>query len=629
MASIYEALLERMPPFQPVLLGHDAHGDKIELGSKDFYHHVHLLGLSGRGKSRAIEFLVQQLITNRAGVTLIDPHGSMYEALVDWLTWMGDRDERFLEDRTIHLFDPADPEFSPGYNPFAMASAHEAQDRVKWFLDAMAQALGGEDTHVMQWYHMIFTATMYALADKGATPLEALLLAPHDEEPLRNFVFRNLPNRVHQQAWQRISGWKAREYEEKTSSFFTRMHDLFQSPALQRVLGATHNLLDPLKVMDGGHTVLINLKPRTGFDEEASVLLGKILVNAYQQTARNKRVADKARPHIFIIDECHDYLSGDIPRILDGTRKYGLHMLLSHQRIEQLYEVGPNTADAVLAGAQTKIIMGSTYKTGTMIADEIFGGQYDLEALRGPKTPHVIGHNLVLRHGGSETEGRNHSRSTTDSLGLTRAQGRSKTEAEGESQGHVGSESSGTAETENFNPENGTTSIASTLNKMTGSADSYATSYVRARAESSSEAVSRQRSVAEQEGTSQASTKSWQETLEPIIAFLQTSTKTIDEWRHESAVAVQKLDVQSFILKRSMQSKVLLGRVETFNRYLVDSAAVWDLTRRLMRTTGINTPSLQVEAEIEARWAALRKMAVDPLSLGSEGPDVHKGVEWR
>jgi DNA segregation ATPase FtsK/SpoIIIE-like protein len=58
------SFLDRPPPFRPVVLGHDAKGQPLELTIKDFYTHVHVLGLSGKGKSRAIEYLLRQFLLN-------------------------------------------------------------------------------------------------------------------------------------------------------------------------------------------------------------------------------------------------------------------------------------------------------------------------------------------------------------------------------------------------------------------------------------------------------------------------------------------------------------------------------------------------------------------------------------
>src|SRR4051794_7035335 len=114
MTSIYSLYKEIPPPFLPVHLADGPDGEPIELTYADFYRHVHILGLSGMGKSRAIEFILRQFLLNRTAFTLIDPHGSIYKPLVEWLAWQG---QDFLSGRTVHLFNPSDQEFCPGYNP--------------------------------------------------------------------------------------------------------------------------------------------------------------------------------------------------------------------------------------------------------------------------------------------------------------------------------------------------------------------------------------------------------------------------------------------------------------------------------------------------------------------------------
>src|SRR4051794_17180584 len=369
--SIFDVLVKK-PPFKPVLLAEQSGGEQIWLDYKDFYYHVHVMGLSQKGKSRLLEYILHQFLQNRVGFTLIDPHGSsLYQPVVAWLTRQG---RQFLQSRTIHLFDPSDPEFCPGFNPLKVHDGEGVASRVDWFMEALSQMLGGEDTELMQRYQLVFSAFVYAAAEKGLTVSDVPMFFPRDEDGLRAWLCRGLGNPAIHTAWQIINGWNARQYDEFTGSFRNRILGITRSPVMRRVFGQKEHCLDAVRIMDQGETLLCNLEPRGDVTDRQALLLGKLLINEFTQTALSRRVAHKARPHILLIDECHKLITEDIGRVLDGTAKYDLHLVLSHQRMEQLSDLSQNIADAVMTGAQQKIFLGTNYKTAMAVVDELCAG---------------------------------------------------------------------------------------------------------------------------------------------------------------------------------------------------------------------------------------------------------------
>ena len=85
-------------------------GNKLELGSVDSKGvplemtpemrstHLYICGATGTGKSKMLESLIRQDIKNwhknKCGMLIIDPHGSLYDSLIDWITW----NEKYLKD---------------------------------------------------------------------------------------------------------------------------------------------------------------------------------------------------------------------------------------------------------------------------------------------------------------------------------------------------------------------------------------------------------------------------------------------------------------------------------------------------------------------------------------------------
>lgn len=53
--------------------------------------HLFVCGSTGTGKSKLLEHLIRQDIIawhkSKCGVLVIDPHGTLYDSLMSWLTW--------------------------------------------------------------------------------------------------------------------------------------------------------------------------------------------------------------------------------------------------------------------------------------------------------------------------------------------------------------------------------------------------------------------------------------------------------------------------------------------------------------------------------------------------------------
>src|SRR5882757_2947455 len=78
--------------------------------------HLYVCGGSGVGKSKLLEYLIRQDIKawpeSRSGLLLLDPHGSVYHNLVDW---MAESEGASLK-RPVVLINLAQDQSIVGYN---------------------------------------------------------------------------------------------------------------------------------------------------------------------------------------------------------------------------------------------------------------------------------------------------------------------------------------------------------------------------------------------------------------------------------------------------------------------------------------------------------------------------------
>ena len=76
---------------RPLKIGINKHKQPIFLTDDDLLTHVHGVGGPRQGKSKLIEQIARQLILDGQPFCLVDPHGSAYRPLVQWLAYVQPR----------------------------------------------------------------------------------------------------------------------------------------------------------------------------------------------------------------------------------------------------------------------------------------------------------------------------------------------------------------------------------------------------------------------------------------------------------------------------------------------------------------------------------------------------------
>ena len=94
-----------------LLLGFDAQGRPIELSEAEALTHKLVMGASGSGKSKLLEHLLRQHIRQRQGFALVDPHGTLYQDVVQFCG-------HYALERDIILLNVSEPDTIIGFNPF-------------------------------------------------------------------------------------------------------------------------------------------------------------------------------------------------------------------------------------------------------------------------------------------------------------------------------------------------------------------------------------------------------------------------------------------------------------------------------------------------------------------------------
>ncbi len=499
-------------------IGRAASGEPVGFSEKERSHHVHIIGASGSGKSKLLEHFIRQDIKHGRGLCLIDPHGTLADKIVAWCA-LG----QYGRLRRVHIIRPGDESRVPGFNPLRLVPGEAVSVRVDAMLAACAQAWGVRDLYETPRLMKILRALFYLLAVRKLTLAEGLLLLrAGDPDGLRRTLTEGLPDPAFAGLWQEINSLPRKEFAEHVESAASRLAPFLSTEAMRLVVGQQSRSIDFRAAMDQSEIVIVNLGARNAFSYENARLLGTLLINDLFLTAlgRSEAVA-KRHPFSLYIDEAYDFLTGDIERILDQTRKFGLHAVLVHHRLGQLRDRGVGIYNAVMSISNKIVFGGLSDEDAGLLAKEVLRRDIDLAERRHTITmPVVVGETKGWLSSESRSESTTTSRAYVESGGTNHGTGLSESIAE------------------TFQAQEGEEPEQRGLATTAGS--------------SSTESVSSGWSASEGYAESRGYTEGRAETLMPIREERETSVqfKSLEEHFHSAQLRLRELPDRYALVKR-------------------------------------------------------------------------------
>lgn len=362
---------------KPLHIGFDAEGKQLFLSADERKCHSHVIGSSGSGKSKFLEYLIRGDINNRQGFCLIDPHGTLYEDVVKYCAFSIPR-------QNVILLNLSQPDFITPFNIFAKNSAGDVSvqvdRRIKAILHAWDVKNADQTPTLERILRLVFTTVLEA--DLTLADIETLLNFEKKEERLRLTSF--ISNSMLRAEWQELSNLsKAKDFREEILSTKNRLIRFLTSTALMRFLGTKENALDLNEAIEQGKVILVNLAPSEHLSQENGRIFGSLLVNQFFECALRRKkdaLGNNPKPYFLYIDEFQTTVSIDIADMLDQIRKFGIFLVLSHQRFGQIDE---NLIDAVLTNCKIKAVFGGLKaEDARKMAEELFIGKLDAKKIK-------------------------------------------------------------------------------------------------------------------------------------------------------------------------------------------------------------------------------------------------------
>ena len=323
-----------------------------------------------------MEAILKSLILQGHGVVLIDPHGDLYHRLLSFCAWLSLRKPELQLHRRVVPFDVAETQNVIGFNPIARNSRVMTYQVVA-LMEAIRKCWSQESFDATPRLARWLFNVAYALVSANVTLVQAQDLVNPASSMLRSAITARITNPRIRAEWEWLEEMKIDRREERTESTLNRIKPFVEHELIRPMLGQYTKTLDFPGIIAGGKILLVNLARQNVISEDNQHLLGTLIVNELITAAFACKPGER-RECFLAIDEFSRFVTKDACEILDGGRKYKLHLILAHQHLGQLREKDPEVYYSTLTNARTKIVFGGLNDEDVeLISKELFTGEFD------------------------------------------------------------------------------------------------------------------------------------------------------------------------------------------------------------------------------------------------------------
>lgn len=336
---------------------------------------THIVGAAGYGKSYLLRTLLKHFIRYGQPFALVDPHRELYDYAVSAIRRSAVPREK------VTLLDPGEEQYSLGFNPLS-CGVEDPGEASSLVLEAVLKAWGASSFDQTPRMEGLLRGVFRLLVENQLTLLEGPEILDIDNGPLRRVLRDRVSDPWVRHDWEEFEKWPRAEKIAICESSANRLRRFLQSDAIRRMLGQRHCPIDMQQIMDSGSILLANVgNTRT---PEVKRLLGALVVNAIFHAAK-QRNPKRRRDFFVVIDEAGQFATQDLANSLDELRKFGVHLILAHQRLRQLEHDDADILSAVMTNAKIKMVFGGLERPeAERMARELFTGQ-----VHGDRIKHV------------------------------------------------------------------------------------------------------------------------------------------------------------------------------------------------------------------------------------------------
>ncbi len=310
---------------------------------KDRRRHLYIIGKSGVGKSKFLELLIRQDVAYGHGLCLMDPHGDVIDAILDFIP------QNRLED--VVIIDPTDMQYPTSFNPLQNVDPGFKHQLAQGLIEVMEKQFGANWTPRLE---HVFRFTTLALLDYPHATMRGMISMLTDRN-YRQKVVEYIEDDMVKRFWAiEFADWSEKFDTDAIIPLVNKLGQFLSDPLLRNIFGQKENKINLEELMNQKKIVFINLsKGRLG--EENSSFLGAMFITKLKQAGMARAsMAEKDRNDFYLyVDEFHNVVTETFENILSEARKYGLCLTMAHQYMGQLI---PKVQAAVLGNVGSIVI---------------------------------------------------------------------------------------------------------------------------------------------------------------------------------------------------------------------------------------------------------------------------------
>ncbi len=325
--------------------------------------HLYICGSTGTGKSKMLESLIRQDIKqwhkSKCGALIIDPHGSLYNSLINWIAW----NEPYLKGIPIVPIDLRQKDWTIGYNVMRPRATADPAVLISNFVQAMSYVWGVDGTQSTPLFARIGKEVLWPLYEKKMTLLEAEFLVDRVNKRVRSELTEGLSKHSVAQSWAYTNALSPRDFDAQFSSTVNRFNNFLHAEKLRLMFGQNGASLDLGRALEEGQIIIANLSTEGAqVSEEDASLFATLLLSDLWTAAKERGKGTEegdVKPFYVYIDEFQNFITPTIAKNLDQSRGFGLHLTLANQFPRQILHAGangPQVYDSVMANARSKIV---------------------------------------------------------------------------------------------------------------------------------------------------------------------------------------------------------------------------------------------------------------------------------
>lgn len=345
---------------------------------EDRRRHMYVIGKSGTGKSTLLGNMVVNDMKHGKGIAVIDPHGDLIEAMLNYIPSSRINDVIYLN--------PADPDYTVRLN-LLEDTGLQFKELISSGVIAIFKKLYAHSWGPRLEY--ILRNTLLTLVEKDQATMEDIIKLLTNKkylqrtlEKTRDPVLRNF----WENEWAQMPD---RQRSEAISPILNKIGQFVTSPLIRNVINSPTSSFSIEEAMNEGKILLCNLS-QGKLGEDNAALMGAMLITKIQLAAMNRVYIpeEQRKDFTLYVDEFQNFATTSFIKILSEARKYRLNLVMANQYVEQ---IEPEVRHAIFGNCGTLATFLVGAGDATLLSQE-FGQQYTPEDLVS-----IQNHQIVLK----------------------------------------------------------------------------------------------------------------------------------------------------------------------------------------------------------------------------------------